>query len=387
MAAILDTLRPGDVISSDLLNRIIAKLNEHETLLTASTPGSGLAISQLVPDDPYRIGDTITILGRDFQFSIGAARVFLNTTQVLNFLPTSTDSRLQFVIPPVPGILEQGTSVDLVVLNQTESLSLPVTLRPRLSVLQGSALVTWRGVVDPVTPVAGQSAIFRYRIESRTNNRATWLISPVIDVATNANVWNASLRVLDATDNEIPSRQLIDLNAGEVRSFSIRLSPVPSGTDGVDFGLSVTGTAEGITAPSGISLFTVGAATAPPDTSITPSLVPDFSAGALAGSILTVPGGQNRQVAVDLALTVAGTYNVSRILSAGTTGWTVTLFIGTNESIPVSAADLAATGSTSRRLRYVVAATTEATAGRIQFLVQRAGQANSNSITLNLVRS
>jgi len=392
MAQQLTHVNPGDLITAMQFNALIDVVNlsvvRIEALEAGALPSTGLAITQLIPDGPYRVGDTLEILGRNFQYSIGATRVFLNTTQVFNLLPTSTDSRLQFVIPSVPGVLEQGTTVELVILNQTESVSRQITLKPRLSALQGSVLVTWLDV-DPATIIEDQPATFGYRIESRTNNRATWLISPVIDVATNAAAWTAALRVLDAGENEIPSRQIVDLNPGEQRNFYIRLAPVPDGTDGVSFGLSVTATADGISGPSGVQPFTVGTATVPPDTTITPNLIPDFSGGALVGSTLTVPGGQNRQVAVDATFTVAGTYNITRPISAGTTGWTATPVIGTVESVPVTAADLAATGSITKRFRYIIAATSTATAtgGRIEFSLQRSGETSSRSITLNLVRS
>jgi len=366
----------------DVINTSVLRI---EALEAGVQPGTGLAITQLVPDGPYRVGDTLEVLGRNFQYSIGATRVFLNSTQVFTILP-STDSRLQFVIPPVPGVLEQGTLVDLVILNQTESVTRPITLKPRLSALQGSVLVTWLDV-DPTTIEENQPATFGYRIESRTNNRATWLISPVIEVATNAAAWNAALRVLDEDETEIPSRQIVDLDPGERRNFFVRLAPVPDGTDGDEFGLSVTARADGISGPSGIESFTVGSATVPPDTTISLNLIPDFSGGALVGSTLTVPGGQNRQVAIDATFTVAGTYNVTRALSTGTTGWTLTPVIGTLESIPVTAAELAATGSVTKRVRYIVAATTSAVAGRVEFTFQRTGQTSSRSITLNLVRS
>ena len=389
MAAIPDTVKPGDIISSDLFNRIIALLNAHDVLLVSTTtPTTGLAVNQLIPAGPYRIGDTVQIFGQNFQFRIGAVRVFLNATQVINIVPTSSDTRLEFAIPPVPGVNEEGTSVELVVLNRTESVTRSIVLRPQLIALQGSVLVNWLGV-EPATVTAGQPATFRYRIESRANARATWLIAPDIDVATNAPAWNAAVRVLDSFGSELPSRQIVDLVAGESRNFSVRLAPVPAGTSGASFGLSVTATAGGISGLSGVQPFVVGTPAAPPDPTFTASLIPDFSSGALSGSTLTVPGGQNRQVAIDLALTAAGDYSVTRPISAGTTGWTASVFIGTVETFTVTAAELAATGNTTRRLRYVIAAAAGATAsgGQIQFAIQRTGQTLLNAVSVNLVRS
>ena len=51
MATIQDNVNPGDVISSDLINRIIAMLNAHEALIINSGPvsGSAVTIGNLIP--------------------------------------------------------------------------------------------------------------------------------------------------------------------------------------------------------------------------------------------------------------------------------------------------------------------------------------------------
>lgn len=389
MPAIPDTVKPGDIITADLFNRIIALLNAHDAQLAAGTgPGAGLAINQLVPAGPYRVGDTLQIFGQNFEFTLGATRVFLNATQVINLLATSTDTRLEFAIPEVPGVVEGGTSVDLVLLNRTDSVTRPIVLRPRSVPLQGNVLLNWLGVTPAGVP-AGQNVSFRYRIESRTNLRATWQILPVVDVAANAAAWNDALRVLDAFGNNLPSRQIVDLDPGAAREFVVALQPLPAGTANTAFGLSVTATAGGLTGLSGTQPFVVGAIGPQPDPSFTATLIPDFSGGALVDSTLTVAGGGNRQVGIDLALTVAGNYTITRTLSAGATGWTVANFIGTADAFTVTAAELAATGSTSRRMRYTVSATaTASTPGsQVQFVIQRNGQTTRNSVGLSLVRA
>jgi hypothetical protein len=389
MAAITDTVKPGDIITADLFNRIIALLNAHDAQLAAGTgPGAGLAINQLVPSGPYRVGDTLQIFGQNFEFTLGATRVFLNATQVINLLASSTNTRLEFSIPNVPGLVEAGTSVDLVVLNRTDSVTRQILLRPRSVPLQGNVLLNWLGVTPAGVP-AGQDVNFRYRIESRTNLRATWQILPVISVASNAAAWNDALRVLDAFGNNIPSRQIVDLDPGSAREFIVALQPVPAGTGNTPFGLSVTTTAGGLTGESGTQPFVVGAVGPQPDPGFTASLNADFSAGSLVDSTLTVPSAGTRQVAIDLTLTAAGDYTQSRTLSNGATGWTVSNFVGTSDNFTVQATELAASGSTSRRLRYTAAATTTAsTPGtQVQFVIQRAGQTTRNSLNLDLVRA
>jgi hypothetical protein len=386
MAAISDQVKPGDVISSDLFNRIIALLNEHDALLTSTTPVSGLAITQLLPAGPYRVGDTLQILGQNFQFGIGATRVFLNATPVLSFSPTSTDSRLQFVIPAVPGVVEAGSSVDLLVLNQTQSATRQIVLRPILNPLQGSVIIEWQSVA-PTTVTPGAPATFLYRITSGTNNRATWDINPQIDVAVNAAAWNAQLSVRDSAGNELNPRQ-ITLDPDQQVDVQIRIATVPSGTDGVTFGLTVNASSGPVSDSSGIRQFTVGDLTPLPDTTLTLSTVPILSAGALVGNTLTVPGTQSRILAISVDFTMAGDYTVTRSVLGGATGWAVNLDSGTIDAITINAADLAASGHTQRLLRYSVAATSTATTpAQIEIRVARTGATGSRSIVLNTVRS
>lgn len=386
MAAISDKVNPGDVISSDLFNRIIALLNQHDALLANTTPGSGLVITQLLPAGPYRVGDTLQILGQNFQFGIGATRVFLNATPVLNFSPTSTDSRLQFVIPAVPGVVEAGSTVDLAVLNQTESVTRQIVLRPIQNPLQGNVTVEWRSVT-PTTITPGQPATFVYRITSGTNNRATWDINPLIDVAANAPAWNSQLSVRDSFGTELNPRQ-VTLDPGQQVDVQINIGSVPSGTNGVTFGLTVNVSSGPIAGSSGIRQFTVGTLVPPPDTTFTLATVPIFSGGALVGNTLTVPGGGGSNLVLSADLTVAANYTVTRSVLGGATGWAVNLDSGTTDAFTINAADLVATGHTQRLLRYQVTATAAAvTPAQIQITVQRTGGTGSRSIALNTVRS
>ena len=391
MASTLSQAKPGDLITASDWNALVDAVNSAMIRIAAleagSQPGTGLAITQLVPDGPYRVGDTLQIIGRNFQFSIGATRVFFNATQVLSLLPTSTDSRLEFVIPTVPGVTEAGTTVDLVVLNQGESVSRQVVLLPRQTPLQGNVTVEYVNVT-PTTILPDQPATFGYRIRSGTNNRATWSIAPRVSVAAGGAAWNSQLGVLDDTGGVIASRQ-ITLDPGEERNFSVRIGTVPAGTNGVQFGLVVNAQADGISGSSGIRQFTVGTADVPPDASITLALQPAASsAGALVGSTLTVPGGASRTLAIAATFTVAGTYTLTRNVLGGATGWTATPISGTPNSYSISSADLAASGQAQRLMRFSVAATAGATQNaELEVRLQRSGQSAFRSVVVTLVRS
>lgn len=389
MTSQLQRVNPGDIISAPAWNSIVDALNDAllriQTLEAGSAPGTGLAISQLLPPGPYRIGDSLQILGQNFQFAAGAARVFLNATQVLNLLPSSTDSQLNFLIPTVPGVLETGTVVDLIVLNQNQTVTRQVTLRPRLSPLQGNLTIEWQSVT-PATVVPGQPAVFAYRVTSGTNNAATWALTAAVDVAANAAAWNSQLRVLDPQGNELNPRQ-IALEPGQQVTLQVQIPNVPAVANGTSFGVTLSASASTITGSSGIRQFVVGTATAPPDQSMSLATVPAFSQGALVGNTLTVPGAQNRVLVISATLSVAGTYTVARTVQGGAAGWSIALDDGTTDSFQINPADLSG-GTTQRLLRYRVAATATAAANaQIQIQVQRQGNTASRSIVLNTVRA
>ncbi|MBW8809263.1 MAG: hypothetical protein JF591_10620, partial [Lysobacter sp.] len=99
MAAIQDKVRPGDVISSDLLNRIIGLLNEHDTLLAGSGP-SGNLITGFDPASEQNVGKNLIVLG-DFDFPIGSNNLSIDGIPIApaSFLLGSSASQLVFNIP------------------------------------------------------------------------------------------------------------------------------------------------------------------------------------------------------------------------------------------------------------------------------------------------
>ncbi|MEH6413433.1 IPT/TIG domain-containing protein [Pseudomonas sp. CGJS7] len=387
MTSPLLRVNPGDIISATAWNGIVDSLNEallRIQALESSAPGTGLAITQLVPAGPYRIGDTLQIIGQNFQFAAGAARVFLNATQVLNLLPGSNDSQLRFVIPNIPGVLEAGTTVDLTVFNQSQSVTRQVILRPQQNPLQGNIGIEWLSVA-PTTVVAGQPVSFTYRITSGTNNLATWALNAVVDAA-NAAAWNAQLRLLDGQGNELSGKQ-ITLAPGQQATVQVQIPSVPAVVNGTTFGMTLSANAATITGTSGIRQFVVGTPTPPPDQSIHLEVDAAASLGALNGTTLTVPGGQNRRLVFTATFTVAGVYTITRSVLGAATGWSVNLDDGTIDTIQINPGDLIS-GSTARPLSYRVAATASATVNaQVQIKLQRQGNTAAYTTVYNTVRA
>jgi len=383
-------VQPGDVITAAAFNQILDALEQLDgrvDTLEGTTPGGGgdtLAITGLQPPSgPYRVGDSLTVLGRSFQYSLGAARVFLDGVRVLNLSPSSSDTQLVFLIPPVPGVVEAGTTVTLRVNNQTEEVTRQVVLQPALQQLFGDVDVEWLAV-DPATPQPDQALTFQFRITSRASATADFTIQPQITVAANQQTWNQRLRVLDAGLSEIPSR-LVRLDPLQARLILVRITQVPSGTAGTDFTLTTTATSGGVTGSSGQLPFQVGQATETPDTSI--SLVPTSSVPptALVGNAVTATAGQTVRVVFNAQFQQTGDYDVTVSTPGSTSGWTVGRFLTTPATYQIQAGDIGAGGVAVRTPEITIQpAGGASSSGQAELRLQRQGAATSRAFTLDL---
>ncbi len=111
MAAIIDHVRPGDLISSDLVNRIITLLNEHEALLASGStnPQTGLLLTGFSPPTEQNLGRNLTIFG-NFDFPLGTNAVSIDGMPIApsTFLPGSNNLQLVIRIPTTLTVPQSG---------------------------------------------------------------------------------------------------------------------------------------------------------------------------------------------------------------------------------------------------------------------------------------
>src|SRR5215467_2347894 len=97
MANIPDHVEPGDIVKSVDYNLIVDVLHDllnRVQLLEGGVGGIGVAITSIVPAGDLRVGQEITIFGRNFGFAIGAQRVFFNSARATIFKTGSSDDKL-----------------------------------------------------------------------------------------------------------------------------------------------------------------------------------------------------------------------------------------------------------------------------------------------------
>ena len=122
--------------------------------------------------------------------------------------------------------------------------------------------------MTPATITAGQNVPFAFLLRSRANLDATCALSAVVSVPANQAAWQNNLQIMDASGNVLPASQLL-VPAGQNVPFSVGIDPVPAGTNGTQFSITVDLTAGTIVGTSGPTpTQTVGSAASQPDTTI-----------------------------------------------------------------------------------------------------------------------
>lgn len=121
MAPLADQIRPGEVISSDLMKYILTKLDELEQKLSSVVPGTGgIRIDSFEPIGPLAVGENLLIKGSGFSTPVGLNKVVLTplppgaiTVPIEIPLPNffsfeSSATSIKFQVPVMAGISSTG---------------------------------------------------------------------------------------------------------------------------------------------------------------------------------------------------------------------------------------------------------------------------------------
>src|SRR5215831_16696944 len=268
MTDIPNHVEPGDIIKSADFNSVVAVLADLESrvaeLESGGVLGGGVVITSIAPEGDLRVGQEITIFGRNFGYSIGAQRVFFNSVRVTIFKTGSSDEKLIIEITDVPNVSESGTPVTMSVANFTSSSSKTVTLKPVQLAQQGNVSLSFLNVT-PATVTIGSTPKFTYQLE--------------------APVMLPQLINLDASDHEIQGKQLT-LQPGASTQISVQLGAIPGGT--VQFSLDVEVNGSGINGSEDNRQFTIGETVEVDEEITTFAAISSSPDGALSGNTVSV---------------------------------------------------------------------------------------------------
>ncbi len=345
-----DRVRAGDLITDIFLNDILTYLEGLELRVTALEQGSGSVAITSLPFGDLRVGQDITIRGRNFGFSAGQQKVFIDSVPIPSFKFGSDDTQLLFTIPTLPNIPSTGRIVVLTVQNASSTDSRTILLLPAV---QGIVEISFVGVDTPAPPapiVAGQPATFKFTIISHAQ-AANFLITPSASIAS----WQSLnlFQVLDDQKAPLLSSQ-IPLTSEQQKTFYVQITPIPKDTQaGTSVNLTVGASAGGVTGGT-IASFTIGQAAETPDPSIKtfsfdnafiadPTNVSSFNKQT---NTLQLKTGVKALAVIDATFTTADNYNLAftpNATQAANQGWTID-FSDTKLPIIVTPQQLAAQG-------------------------------------------
>lgn len=393
MAQLLNRVERGEIITADEWNLMVDAVNE---LLQTGQTG-GIQITALLPAgteaDPIRIGTLQQISGQSFGYTIGQSMVTFTgpggpvVVRRSDMLTGSSDSRLLFLMPAIPGLPDAGDTLPMRVDNGVAHDLRSVFVQPVVSELEGDVFVDPRGDVSPnpnPNPLqSGAPAEFFYRVQTGINMPATFNLSADIPNATTTIPPQLVSSIVFRQPNGNPiTGNRIEMGREDTRNIVVRIPQIPASFASQSFTLVVRASS-GNVAESDARTFTVGQPVTPADPNIgsdrtgaevfdATSGQPDLAGGSLAGSTITLASGRQMILSYNVTLSAAGSYDVTigERSGAALSGWT--LAVVNPSTLPIN---VPSDGDTTVRLvMFGITRTATATAGgNIVVTIQRQG--------------
>ena len=250
MAAILDTVRPGDVISSDLLNRIINAINEHDAILAGGgggTGGSTTLITGFSPALEQNVGKNLTVFG-NFDF------------------PLATNNLTIDGVPISPGAFLVGSNNVQIVFKVPSAIVVPPATKKTVTVRITNSQGTGQRDYQLLPEVAGLPDPVILTVRDTGNNSATVRSGMEARITGQNFVAPANTNVVVFTLNPGPAQKTFNLvvkggsviNPSPQNSTLLVNMPVLTDPDGVALGDSAPGTLSvtvtGANSPATVSL-------------------------------------------------------------------------------------------------------------------------------------
>jgi hypothetical protein len=175
----LVTVKPGDLITADLMNLIIAaleSLDSRVSKLEAVGSGGTVVIASIFPSGPLQLGQQIQVLGQNFAVPATLNTVSIDGVLIERFDPGSDDTRLLFNIPlTIQGVPKEAT---LTVRNQIGVASWTLTLVTAQQIPTGHMVITNEsGSLGTIQ--VGNPYTLKYKLDSQTDISETYRLTAV----------------------------------------------------------------------------------------------------------------------------------------------------------------------------------------------------------------
>ena len=329
MADPIERVKPGDLITHVLMNSIIDKLESLQAkvaALEAAGPGDGtVAITGFTYTEPLRVGDILTVNGRNFSVPAENNIVTVGGARVGFFRFGSADDRLIFDVPEVTGLDPQGSPVTVSVTNPNGNASDDVNLRPRQVVPRGRLEIVYSD--PPVMPfdnpnIREGTYIFGFSLTAFVDREATYTLTPTI---TGTGSWGVQLLQSDSDQPRDSNEITIPGNvSGVQRTIRVRVTVpnLPNGTTGT-LSLGVTeNTADSQVSPGNATIeITVGQPPPTPETRVRVTLRRADLSARISGNKVQFPrNNEPGRIAFTILFAEGGTYRVAASVK-NPSGW------------------------------------------------------------------
>jgi hypothetical protein len=193
MAITFQRVQPGDLITANLMNQIMAAIEALDARSTSVSTSSGaIQITQVLPSSAVQTGDKIQIIGTGFSSTLSQNLVSIGGVPVA--VEGGSPSLLVVTVPGTPG------PVLLVVSNSNGTATFPLNVTSAGG-LQAQLLVSNTG--GPADPqiLANHTYAYTFTVTVFTNKDETFLFTPTVDAGWTAVANPTSQLVAKTTGN------------------------------------------------------------------------------------------------------------------------------------------------------------------------------------------
>jgi hypothetical protein len=374
MAMPIESVRPGDLITADLINRLIALVNKHEGLLDAG--GTAVTISQVLPP-VARVGEELKVFGSGLE-AANLQQISVEDTNVpiSQIKPGSSGNLLIF---DVPALLVPPTGKTAVVTVQSRSGASAFgsfhVLPAIVANLEASFQIS-RTAVSPDEPLQPNTAYeFTYAVEAFTSRDETYLLEPRLIGAPSD--W--SITVKDGVSEILIPRSQ---PTPSTRPVVVVVTTGATGAASLTLGIRAKNFA-GVTGSSMAEDIAIGTQPGAPNLDVeflSPTVlgsVQKFGNGSLYVRIDSDPSRQFARVNVDIRFKVPGIYTIQTPVVSDP-AWSITV-----ENDPLTF-DTTGTPNAIRTLRFTARAAAGAADADLEIPVTGADSLTDGSFRCKL---
>jgi hypothetical protein len=304
----LREVQPGDLIRAEIWNEILKAIADHEARIEKlegqKPPETDAVVIDKISKRTIRVGEQLTVTGRNFGWTTGATVVYVGDNLITAFV-SGSNTELVFTIPEIGDLPSTGAPFDLAISNATTTDTETINVLPRATPTEGDVSISYVGT-DPPKPTERRKFKVEFEVTSHASDPVEVVLMPTLSTG-----W--PLRLLAGSPLEPLRENRLPLKRLETKSVFVDFTI--AGKEGTQFTVELGGIAGDVPVSSDARDFTVGKAAEQEDETITLS-APD-------GTEIGVPKGGNHALEVKCDFEEAGKYELTTEFDPDDGGWTV----------------------------------------------------------------